>query len=171
MAKFSVDTDMIEKLATIVSDKELAEIEIANGEDSIRITRTWEGEIIAAPQMAAPVAAAPAPQGFSGAAAPAAATPAASAPATESAPSPSNLEDHPGAVKSPMVGTVYLAPQPGAANFIKEGDSVSEGDTLLIVEAMKVMNQIPAPTSGTVKQIVISDGSPIEYGEVLVIIE
>ena len=162
MAKFSVDTDMVEKLATIVSDKELAEIEIANGEDIIRITRTWEGEIITAPTAVAP-AVAPAP-------APAAAPASAPAP-TESAPAPSSLENHPGAVKSPMVGTVYLSPQPGAPNFIKEGDTVSEGQTLLIVEAMKVMNQIPAPSSGTVKQIIATDASPIEYGEVLVIIE
>ena len=164
MAKFSVDTDMVEKLATIVSDKELAEIEIAHGEDIIRITRTWEGEVIAAPTaMAAAPAVAPAPAPAP-ASAPAATT-------TEDTPAPSNLENHPGAVKSPMVGTVYLSPQPGAPNFIKEGDTVTEGQTLLIVEAMKVMNQIPAPSSGTVKQIIATDASPIEYGEVLVIIE
>jgi acetyl-CoA carboxylase biotin carboxyl carrier protein len=78
---------------------------------------------------------------------------------------------HPGAVTSPMVGTAYLAPEPGADNFVKTGDKVSEGDTLLIIEAMKTMNQIPAPRSGTVKRILVEDGAPVEFGAPLMIIE
>ena len=162
MAKFSVDTDMVEKLASIVSDKDLAEIKITSGDDSIRVTRTLAGETIVASSPAV-------------AAAPVAPTPSVSAP-TASAPAPvenasDDLESHPGAVKSPMVGTAYLSPQPGAAAFVSEGDTVTEGQTLLIVEAMKVMNQIPAPKGGTVKKVVVQDSSPIEYGEVLIIIE
>ena len=79
--------------------------------------------------------------------------------------------EHPGAVKSPMVGTVYLAPQPGAPPFVKLGDKVGEGDVLLIIEAMKVMNQIRAPRAGRVAEIVVGDGSPVEFGQVLVILE
>jgi len=78
---------------------------------------------------------------------------------------------HPGAVPSPMVGTVYLAPEPEAAAFAKVGDSVAEGDTLLIIEAMKTMNQIPAPRSGTIKRILVADGDPVEFGAPLMIIE
>lgn len=156
MAKFSVDTDMVEKLADIVNDKNLAEIEVMHGDDGIRITRTVSGGVVAA----APAPVAPAPVAPS------------SAPVADSSAEPAgNLADHPGAVKSPMVGTAYLSPQPGSPAFISVGDTVSQGQTLLIVEAMKVMNQIPAPKSGTVKQIVVQDSAPIEYGEVLVIIE
>jgi acetyl-CoA carboxylase biotin carboxyl carrier protein len=79
--------------------------------------------------------------------------------------------EHPGAVKSPMVGTVYLAPQPGAPPFVKTGDKVAEGDVLLIIEAMKVMNQIRAPRAGRIVEIVVSDGSPVEFGQALVILE
>jgi acetyl-CoA carboxylase biotin carboxyl carrier protein len=79
--------------------------------------------------------------------------------------------DHPGAVKSPMVGTVYLASSPGAAAFVRPGDTVSTGQTLLIIEAMKVMNQIRAPKAGTVKHILVSDGSPVEFGQALMVVE
>ena len=106
----------------------------------------------------APVAAAPAPS----------AAPAAAAASTEDSDDPAAL---PGAVVSPMVGTVYLAPEPGAPDFVKVGDTISEGQTLLIVEAMKTMNQIPAPKSGTVKRIVVEDGAPVEFGAPLMVIE
>ncbi len=106
--------------------------------------------------LPAPAATAPAPAAVQGAAAPAASA---------------DPADHPGAVTSPMVGTVYLQPEPGAASFVKVGDTVSEGDTLLIVEAMKTMNQIPAPRAGKVTRIVVADGDAVEYGAPLMIIE
>jgi len=114
--------------------------------------------------------AAPAPV----AAAPVAAAPAApAAPAAESAPAaPSqNMANHPGAVNSPMVGTVYLAPSPGAADFVSVGAQVKEGETMMIIEAMKVMNPIPAPRGGTVKAILVSDAQPVEFGDPLIVIE
>uniref|UniRef100_UPI0025942B96 acetyl-CoA carboxylase biotin carboxyl carrier protein n=1 Tax=uncultured Maritimibacter sp. TaxID=991866 RepID=UPI0025942B96 len=106
--------------------------------------------------------------------APAPAAHAPAAPATAPAPSSGSEDDpakHPGAVTSPMVGTAYLSPEPGAAAFVKVGDKVAEGDTVLIVEAMKTMNQIPAPRAGTVKRILVEDGSPVEYGAPLMILE
>jgi len=94
------------------------------------------------------------------------------APAAEAAPAAAAAtDDHAGAQKSPMVGTAYLAPDPDAANFVSVGDKVAEGDTLLIVEAMKVMNPIKAPKAGTVKEILVNDAQPVEYGEVLIVIE
>lgn len=161
MAKFSVDTNMVEKLASIVNEKDLAEIKITSGDDTIRITRTLAGETIvaSAPAMTAPMAATPAPVSPP--------APSASAPEEPT----TDWENHPGAIKSPMVGTAYLSPQPGAPTFVNEGDTVTEGQTLLIVEAMKVMNQIAAPSNGKVKKIVVQDSSPIEYGEILIIIE
>jgi len=101
-------------------------------------------------------------------AAPAAEPAAAPAPATET---PEDTANHPGAVTSPMVGTVYMQPEPGAASFISVGSTVSEGDTLLIVEAMKTMNHIPAPAAGTIKRILVEDGAAVEYGTPLMIIE
>ncbi|MCG2842234.1 acetyl-CoA carboxylase, biotin carboxyl carrier protein, partial [Sandaracinobacter sp. RS1-74] len=100
--------------------------------------------------------------------APVAAAPAAAAPAAAPAPA---APDHPGAVKSPMVGTAYLSPEPGAANFVTEGKAVKEGETLLIVEAMKVMNPITAPKAGVVKAILIANEQPVEYDQPLVIVE
>jgi acetyl-CoA carboxylase biotin carboxyl carrier protein len=101
--------------------------------------------------------------------------PAAAAPATEApeaAPSAAeSMAEHPGTVTSPMVGTVYLAPSPGAEKFVSVGDQVKEGDTLMIIEAMKVMNPLPAPHSGTVKAILVSDAQPVEFGDPLVVIE
>jgi acetyl-CoA carboxylase biotin carboxyl carrier protein len=91
--------------------------------------------------------------------------------AAAAAPAAADLSKHPGAVTSPMVGTAYWAPEPGAKPFIEVGSKVSVGQTLLIIEAMKTMNQIPSPRAGTVTQIVIEDGQPVEYGEPLVIIE
>lgn len=145
-----VEIDLVRQLASLLDETNLTEIEVHDGDRAIRVARGT-----AAPVAAAPVAAAAAP-------APAA------APAAQPAPT---LADHPGTVKSPMVGTAYLSPEPGAANFVGEGAMVKEGDTLLIVEAMKVMNPIVAPKGGKVKAILVSNEQPVEYDQPLVIIE
>lgn len=148
----NVDTKLVRELAELLNETGLTEIEVEDNDRKIRVAR---GGAVA---MAAPVAA-PAPV----AAAPA---PAASAPAAEAAPA----ADHADALKSPMVGTAYLAPEPGAPDFMKVGDSVKEGDTLLIVEAMKVMNPITANKSGTIKAILIENAQPVEFDQPLVVI-
>ncbi|MDG1707950.1 MAG: acetyl-CoA carboxylase biotin carboxyl carrier protein [Emcibacteraceae bacterium] len=152
MAKMQVDTKLIRELADMLNDTDLSEIEVEDGERKIRLSRG--GSMV---QMAAPMAAA-AP-----AAAPVAAAPEAAA---EIAP-----DDHPGTIFSPMVGTIYTSSDPTADNFVKIGDSVSAGQTILIVEAMKVMNQIHAAKGGTVKAILVENEQPVEYGQPLVIIE
>jgi acetyl-CoA carboxylase biotin carboxyl carrier protein len=153
--KNEADVEFIRALAALLDDNDLTELEVMReyGESdslNVRVSRLQpQVAIAAAPVAAAPVAAA------------AAAAPAAVAdPATD-----------PNAVPSPMVGTVYLAPEPGAANFVKVGDQVSEGQTLLIVEAMKTMNHIPAPKSGTVKRVLVDDGTTVEFGAPLMIVE
>jgi acetyl-CoA carboxylase biotin carboxyl carrier protein len=146
MAGFDVDGDLVRKLAGLLDETGLAEIEFAEGERRIRVTRA------AAAPAAVPAAAHPAPQGGP-------------------APEPAAAAPPAGAVTSPMVGTAYLAPDPGAAPFVKVGDRVSVGETLLIIEAMKVMNPIRAPHSGTVKQIVVVDAQPVEYGDVLLVVD
>jgi acetyl-CoA carboxylase biotin carboxyl carrier protein len=95
----------------------------------------------------------------------------AAAPASQAAPSDNAEAGHPGSVVAPMVGTVFLAPEPGAAPFVKVGDNISEGDTLLIIEAMKVMNPIRAPRGGTVTRVLVENGGPVEYGQVMLVIE
>ena len=149
-----VDVDLVRQLAELLDATKLTEIEVEDGERRVRVVRK-------APS-AAPVAyaAPPAPV-----AAPAAAAPAAPA-AAEVTPS-----DHPGTVKSPMVGTVYLAAEPGAAPFVSPGDKIAAGQTLLIVEAMKVMNPITAPRGGTVTQVLVENGQPVEFDQPLVIVE
>jgi len=156
-ASGAIDPKLVKKLADILTSTGLTEIEVEQGGLRIRVAR----EITMA---AAPVtyAAAPAPQ-YAPAPAPAAAPIAA-------APSPA-APDRTNAVKSPMVGTVYLKPSPEAAAFVKVGDKVAAGQTLLIVEAMKTMNPIPAPKAGTVIEIIVGDGQPVEFGEPLVVIE
>lgn len=156
------DTDVafIQALAELLRENDLTELQVKrdyaeNDSLNVRVRR----------QTVATPAAAPAPAPAPAALAPAAAAP---APAAEASDDPADL---PGAVTSPMVGTVYLAPEPGAAAFVKVGDTVQEGDTLLIIEAMKTMNHIPAPASGTVKRIVVSDGAPVEFGAPLMIVE
>jgi acetyl-CoA carboxylase biotin carboxyl carrier protein len=152
-----VDTDLVKKLAKMLDDNDLSEIEVEDNGRRIVVKRKLAG---APAPAAAPAAAAPAP-------APAAApAPSAPAPATEA-----NPASHPGAVKSPMVGTVFLAAEPGAAPFVADGARVAEGDTLLIIEAMKVMNPITAPRAGTVKAILVQDAQPVEYDQPLAIIE
>ena len=154
-----IDTRLVRRLADILKDTDLSEIEVERGDLKIRVARATA--IAAAPQMiAAPAAMVAAP--VAAPAAPAA-TPAAAEPVGET------LRGE--QVKSPMVGTVYLQPEPGAAPFARVGETVSEGQTLLIIEAMKTMNQIPAPRAGRVVQILVEDAQPVEFGEPLVIIE
>ncbi|MEW5961925.1 MAG: acetyl-CoA carboxylase biotin carboxyl carrier protein [Pseudomonadota bacterium] len=152
--KASPEHALIRELAELLNDTGLSEIEIEKSGLRVRVARQLS--MTAAP-VAMPVAAAQAPAGV----APAAAAPAAAA----------DPAKHPGAVKSPMVGTAYRAPEPGAAPFIEVGTRVAQGDPLLIIEAMKTMNQIPAPKAGTVTAILFENGQPVEFGEPLVIIE
>jgi acetyl-CoA carboxylase biotin carboxyl carrier protein len=157
------DVEFIRALAELLRENDLTELQVKRdyGEDDSLNVRVSRQTAPAAPvHVAAP------------AAAPAAAAPAASAPAA--APAPAAAEDpasHPGAVTSPMVGTVYMQAEPGAPSFVSVGATVNEGDTILIVEAMKTMNHIPAPRAGTVKRILVEDGAAVEYGTPLVIIE
>lgn len=155
MSTKGVDQDLVRQLAEILKETDLSEIEVETEDLKVRVARQSQVVNVAAPVAAAP-AAAPAPV---------AATPAAAAPEG------SNKSSHPGAVPSPMVGTVYVAAEPGAAAFVSVGAQVTQGQTVLIVEAMKTMNQIPAPKSGTVKEILVEDGQPVEFGEPLLIIE
>jgi acetyl-CoA carboxylase biotin carboxyl carrier protein len=155
------DTDFIRDLAMLVAETDLSEIEVEQGDLRIRVARNVQ--IVAPVTVAAPAVAHAAP-----AAAPIAAAVAAApaAPAAET-----GWADHPGVVKSPMVGTCYRSPSPGSAAFVDVGTRVREGQTLLIVEAMKTMNQIPAPKAGVVTAILVEDAAPVEYGEPLVVIE
>ena len=147
------DTALVKALADILDEAGLAELEYETADLSVRLSR------VSGAAPVAPVAAVAAPP-----AAPAAAP---AAPAADSA----DAASHPGAVTSPMVGTVYVAPEPDAPSFIEVGGTVKKGQTLLIVEAMKVMNPITAPADGTVKQIFVKNAQPVEFGEVLVVIE
>ena len=146
MTNISVDKDLIRELKALLDETGLCEIEIEEGGQRVRVARESAGAWAAAPAATGISASVPA------------------VPAVDQA-------AHPGAVNSPMVGTAYLSPEPEAAPFVKTGDTVVEGQTLLIVEAMKTMNPISAPRRGTVSQILVSNGAPIEYGEVLMIIE
>ena len=151
-ASMRVDTALVRELAELLSANDLNEIEVEDGERKIKVRRDAPTAYVAAP---APLAAA--------AVAPAAGAPAAQAPTPQ--------EDVGGeAVKSPMVGTAYMSSEPGSKPFIAVGQSVKAGDTLLIVEAMKVMNPITAPKAGTVKKINVSDGQPVEFDQPLVIL-
>jgi acetyl-CoA carboxylase biotin carboxyl carrier protein len=152
MAKFDVNEDLVRKLAGLLEETGLSEIEYEAEDRRIRVSK----------------GAAPAPVQAASAAPPAS--------AGETAPPPSAAGDiadvlPPGAVTSPMVGTVYVASEPGSPPFVKVGDSVQEGQTLLIIEAMKVMNPLASPRGGKVTQILISDGEPVEFGEPLLVIE
>jgi len=157
-----MDIRKVKKLIELLDESGIAEIEITEGEESVRISR--HSTRAAPPPMAAPIMAAEAP------AAPAPAVAAAAAPAA--APPPAADVDNEGhAVKAPMVGTYYSSPSPGSPSFVQVGDRVSEGDTLCIVEAMKMMNQIEADVSGVVKSIRIQNGEPVEFGQVLFVID
>ena len=145
-----VDTDLVRELADMLNDTGLSEIEVEDGDRKIRVSRTIHA--IAAPVAAAPVAAS-------------SAAPAAAAPAVEAAPAISA-----NALKSPMVGTAYLTPEPDAAPFASIGQQVKAGDTVMIIEAMKVMNPIVAPNSGTITEIYVESGQPVEYDQPLMVI-
>jgi acetyl-CoA carboxylase biotin carboxyl carrier protein len=148
MTKFDIDEALIRKLAKLLKETGLTEIEFETDDARIRVNAGATGAMIAAPAAAS-------------AAVPAAAltSPAASADAPAA-----------GSVSSPMVGTAYLSPEPSAAPFVKVGDRIAKGQTILIIEAMKVMNPIPAPHAGTVTQILVQDGQPVEFGEPLMVI-
>ena len=142
--KIEIDSDLIDQLAKLLDTNNLSEIEVQHGDQRLRVARG--GTVIAAPVAAAPVAVA-------------------------AAVAPADLKRHPGAVNSPMVGTAYRSPEPGAKPFVEEGSEVIAGQTLLIIEAMKTMNAIPAPRAGKVSKILIDDGQPVEFGEPLMILE
>lgn len=148
--KTSIDQGLIRDLAELLTETDLSEIEVEQDDLRIRLSRVGSSAPV---QVHAPVAAAPAPI---------------AAPVT----APTESEAKPaGNVPSPMVGTAYLSPAPGADPYVKVGTQVKQGDTVLIVEAMKTMNQIPSPKSGTVKAILVEDGQPVEFGEQLLLIE
>lgn len=159
--KQNTDVEFITALAELLRTNDLTEIEVMRefGKDdvmNVRVARQMQAAAVVAAPVAAPVAVATAP---------AAATPVA-APAVND--DPAQLA---GAVNSPMVGTAYLSAEPGVDAFVKVGDTVKEGQTLLIIEAMKTMNQIPAPKSGKVTRILVDDGAPVEFGDPLIILE
>ena len=144
-----IDEALVRQMAELLTETGLTEIEYSAKDWRLRVVRQPAAVTMTAPTAAAPMASAPA-----------------AAPVAEV-----RRADHPGAIKSPMVGTVYLAPEPGAAQFVKPGDKVREGQTLMIIEAMKVMNPIPAPRSGTVADIAVANGEPVEYGQLLAVVE
>lgn len=149
----NVDTKMVRELAKLLDESGLTEIEVEDGDRKIKVSRNISAAVhtVAAPAMAAAPAAAPTP-----------------APAAEAAPAVPNNAN---AQKSPMVGTVYMSSEPGSAPFISVGQKVSKGDTILIVEAMKVMNPIVAERAGTISAILVEDSQPIEFDQPLVVID
>jgi acetyl-CoA carboxylase biotin carboxyl carrier protein len=154
--KSGIDQALIRDLANILNETDLTEIEVEQEDLRIRVSRAGTPHYVSAPV----------PATYS---APAAASTAASS--TSAAASEAPARNAKNAVTSPMVGTAYLAPAPGSRPFVEVGATVKEGQTILIIEAMKTMNQIPAPRSGKVVEIIVQDGAPVEYGEALVVIE
>jgi acetyl-CoA carboxylase biotin carboxyl carrier protein len=146
--KNPVDHDLIRELAKLLEETGLTEIEIERAGFRVRVGR---GAVASATAVTVPIAAAAVPATATGV--------------------PTEPGKHPGVVTSPMVGTAYRSPEPGAPPFVEVGNRVAAGDTLLIIEAMKTMNQIPAPRAGTVTQILVEDAQPVEFGEPLVVIE
>ena len=157
-----MDIRKVKKLIELLDESGIAEIEITEGEESVRISRYSQNAPVAAAPVATHIAAPPAPA--APASAPAVAPVAAAAPAAEA-------EEDGYEVTSPMVGTYYAASSPGAAPYVQVGDRVSEGDTLCIIEAMKMMNQIETDVSGVVKSIRVQNGEPIEFGQTLFVID
>ena len=147
MAKFEMDTEFIRKLAKLLDETNLGEIEMADGDRRIKVAR---------PTVAAPTTVP---------------VPVAAVPVAVTAPVANDISKHPGAVKSPMVGTAYLSPEPGKPMFVSIGDKVTAGQTLLIIEAMKTFNPIKAPKAGTVAQVLIDNAQPVEFGQPLMIVE
>lgn len=152
MAKFEMDTEFVRKLADILKETHLGEIELADGDRRIRVARPAVTVAAAPMSLAAPLA------------------PTAD-PASSAKPAAGDLGGHPGVVKSPMVGTAYLSPEPGKPAFVSLGDKVAAGQTLLIIEAIKTFNPIKAPKAGTVSQVLIENAQPVEFGEPLMIVE
>jgi acetyl-CoA carboxylase biotin carboxyl carrier protein len=158
------DQDLIEAIAKLLNEQNLAEIEIEREDLRVRVTRTYAAQAVqqvSVPAYAPAAPAAPVPQSSS--------VPAGAA--AGATPASDDLSSNPGTLTSPMVGTAYLSPEPGKPAFVAIGAKVSEGQTILIVEAMKTMNQIPAHRSGTVTRILVEDATPVEYGQPLVVIE
>jgi acetyl-CoA carboxylase biotin carboxyl carrier protein len=153
MAKFEMDTEFIRRLAKLLDETNLGEIEMADGDRRIRVARPAVA--------AAPVAMTAAPAPVAGP------DPASAGPAAAAA----DASRHPGAVKSPMVGTAYLSPEPGKPVFVSVGDKVAAGQTVCIIEAMKTFNPIKAPKAGTVAQVLIENAQPVEFGQPLMIVE
>lgn len=149
-SKLAVDEDLIRQLAGLLDDTGLGEIEVQEGDSKIRVAKGGGTVVASAPIAAAPAAATPSP---------------AAPPTTD------DVAAHPGALTSPMVGVCYLASDPSSPPFCKVGDTVNEGDTILLIEAMKVFNPITAHKSGTVSQLLVQDGTPVEFGEPLAVIE
>jgi acetyl-CoA carboxylase biotin carboxyl carrier protein len=146
LTRIPIDPDTIRALAAVLAETGLTEIEIADKDSRIRVVRGGNASTTVVPLAAPPAAVA-------------------AAPVTQ------DLAAHPGAVVSPMVGVAYLSPEPGAPPFVTVGQSVTAGQTLLLIEAMKTFNQIKAPKAGTVAAIVVQSGAPVEYGEALIILE
>lgn len=149
MSRMLVDADAIRALADILTETGLTEIEVAEKDNRIRVVRSAGNQVVQA------------------VAAPASAAPAAVAPVI----APVDVSNHPGAVNSPMVGIAYLAPDPSAPPFVQEGQAVTAGQTIMLIEAMKTFNQIKAPRGGTLTRMLVSSGDPVEFGEALAIIE
>ncbi len=162
-ASVAIDPAMVRELADIISETGLTEIEVEHGSLRVRVSR--QPAATAVTQYAAPAPAAPAP-----APAPVPASGAASAPASGVGAAAAPGEAPAGGVPSPMVGTAYLSPDPDSPPFITVGQSVKEGDTLLLIEAMKTFNPIPAPRAGTITQILVGDSDPVEFGQSLVVL-
>jgi acetyl-CoA carboxylase biotin carboxyl carrier protein len=148
------DISIIRELANILRETDLSDIEVDRGDLKLKISRR------AAKQIVSAAIAAPAPL----------AQPQPMAPETPAPESAVDMSAHPGAVRSPMVGTAYLSAEPGKPTFVKVGDTVSEGDTLMLIEAMKTFNPIAAPASGKVLEMIVEDGQPVEFDEVLIVI-
>ena len=157
-ANFDVSANLLKKLAETMGNAGLSEIEYVDGERSLRLSRATQAPVVAAAPAAAPMMA---PMAAPTAAPVPAAAPTAAPAAAEPA---SNVKT----IDSPMVGTVYLAPEPGAGNFVNVGEEIKEGDTLMIIEAMKVMNHLPSTQSGIVRRVLVADGEPVEFGQPLI---
>jgi len=151
----SIDPALVREIARLISETDLTEIEVEKGDLKIRVARI----LTAAPQVVSPMVAAPA------------AAPVAPQPVAAPVAAAVDIAAHPGAVRSPMVGTAYRRPSPGANSFIEIGAQVKAGEKILLIEAMKTFNEIVAPRAGTITQILVEDGQPVEYGEALVVIE